>query len=115
MKLKGVVVMKRFTATVTIDRPLGYIDSYRNTYPINYGYIEGIIAGDGEAQDAYVLLETKKLSSFTGEVIAVVVRKDDVEDKWVVAQTGTILSKKEITAQIAFIEQYFDSDIFLLD
>lgn len=107
--------MKRFTVTVTIDRPLGYVDSYNNTYPVNYGFVEGIIAGDGEAQDAYVLLETEKLSSFVGEVIAVVVRKDDVEDKWVVAKRGTSLSKQAIADQIAFIEQYFDSDIFLLN
>lgn len=106
--------MKRFTVTVTIDRPLGYVDSYNNTYPVNYGFVEGIIAGDGEAQDAYVLLKTEKLTSFVGEVIAVVVRKDDVEDKWVVAKRGTFLSKQEIADQIAFIEQYFDSDIFLL-
>lgn len=43
--------------TVKIDRPLGtfhpeHKDLY---YPINYGYIEGLIAGDGEEQDAYVL------------------------------------------------------------
>ncbi|MGG5317453.1 inorganic pyrophosphatase [Enterococcus sp. AZ072] len=106
--------MKRFKATVTIDRPLGYLDSYGTTYPVNYGFVEGIIAGDGEAQDVYVLLETEKLVSFIGEVIAVVVRKDDVEDKWVAAPTGTILSKEEIAKQIAFIEQYFDSDLILL-
>lgn len=29
--------------------------------------------------------------------------------------TNRIHSKQEIAAQIAFIEQYFDSDIFLLD
>ena len=106
--------MKRFKVTVTIDRPLGYLDSYGNTYPVNYGYVEGIIAGDGEAQDAYILLAKEKLTSFTGEVIAVVVRKDDVEDKWVVAPAGTTLSKEEIAEEIAFIEKYFDSDIFLL-
>ena len=42
--------------TVTIDRPLGsYHPEYKDMYyPINYGYIEGIIAPDGEEQDAYV-------------------------------------------------------------
>lgn len=43
--------------TVTVDRPMGsfhheYPDLY---YPINYGYVEGIFAPDGEEQDAYIL------------------------------------------------------------
>mgnify|MGYP002508979944 CR=1 FL=1 len=39
--------------TVTIDRPLGsYHPEHKDMYyPINYGYIEGIIAPDGEAQE----------------------------------------------------------------
>ena len=43
--------------TVTVDRPLGsfhpkYPDLY---YPVNYGYIKGVMALDGEEQDAYIL------------------------------------------------------------
>ena len=43
--------------TVTVDRPLGtYHPKHKDLYyPINYGYIEGIIAPDGEEQDAYIL------------------------------------------------------------
>ncbi len=42
---------------VTVDRPLGSRHpKHKNIiYPINYGYIEGIIAPDGEEQDAYIL------------------------------------------------------------
>jgi hypothetical protein len=42
---------------VTVDRPLGsYHPKHKDMYyPINYGYIEGIIAPDGEEQDAYIL------------------------------------------------------------
>ena len=38
------------TVTVTIDRPMGtYHPNHPDIYyPVNYGYIEGIIAGDGE-------------------------------------------------------------------
>ena len=41
--------------TVTVDRPLGschpnHSDLY---YPVNYGYVKGVIAPDGEEQDAY--------------------------------------------------------------
>lgn len=70
------------TVTVTIDRPLGtchpeHPDLY---YPVNYGYIEGVIGGDGEEQDAYVLGVDVPVESFTGTVIAVIHRNDDVEE-----------------------------------
>ena len=73
--------------TVTVDRPLGsyhpkYPDLY---YPVNYGYIKGISAPDGEEQDAYILGVDTPLSEFTGKVIAVICRDDDIENKWVVA------------------------------
>lgn len=38
-------------------------------YPINYGYIKGIIAHDGEEQDVYILGVDKPLKEFTGRVI----------------------------------------------
>lgn len=42
---------------VTVDRPLGsYHPKHKDLYyPVNYGYIEGIITPDGEEQDAYIL------------------------------------------------------------
>ena len=54
--------------TVTVDRPLGsYHPKYKDLYyPINYGYIEGIIAPDGEEQDAYILGVDKPVEKFTG-------------------------------------------------
>ena len=45
------------TITVTIDRPIGsrHPKHKEIIYPINYGYIEGVIAPDGEEQDVYIL------------------------------------------------------------
>lgn len=40
---KKEVPMKLFQVTVTIDRPIGYVDDYGNCYPINYGYVAGVI------------------------------------------------------------------------
>ena len=99
--------------TVTIDRPLGschpkHPDIY---YSVNYGYIEGIIAPDGEEQDAYILGVDIPLQTFTGEVIAVIHRKDDVEDKWVVAPEGMTFSQEEIEELTRFQERYFDIQI----
>ena len=71
------------TVTVIVDRPLGsYHPEYKDIYyPINYGYIEGIRAPDGEEQDAYILGVNEPVDKFTGKIIAIVQRKDDVEVK----------------------------------
>lgn len=101
--------------TVTIDRKLGsYHPKFKDLfYPINYGYIEGIIAGDGEEQDAYVLGIDKPVDLFIGKVIAVIHRNDDIEEKYVVVPKGTTLTKEEIMKQVYFQEQYFDSYIIM--
>lgn len=103
-------------ATVTVDRPLGthhpkHTDIF---YSVNYGYIEGILAPDGEEQDAYILGVETPVESFTGKVIAVIHRKDDVEDKWVVAPEGIVFSKEEIERKVRFQEQYFQTEIEMI-
>ncbi|MBP3577194.1 MAG: inorganic pyrophosphatase [Lachnospiraceae bacterium] len=103
------------TVTVIIDRPMGtYHPKHKDIYyPVNYGYISGIIAGDGEEQDAYVLGVSEPLQEFTGVIIAIIHRLDDVEDKWVVAPEGVKLSKEEILEQVKFQEQYFKAEIWM--
>lgn len=103
------------TVTVTVERPLGsrhpqHPDIY---YSVNYGYVEDIIAPDGEEQDAYILGIREAVESFTGRVIAIIHRKDDVEDKWVVAPDGVTFSKEEIEALTHFQEQFFDIEVIL--
>ena len=98
---------------VTIDRPMGtfhpkHKDIY---YPVNYGYIEGIMGGDGEEQDAYVLGVDHPVETFDGTVIAIIRRLNDNEDKWVVAPEGVVLTKEEIMEQVWFQEQYFQTEI----
>ncbi len=99
--------------TVVIDRPLGsHHPKYKDIfYPINYGYIEGIIAPDGKEQDAYVLGVNTAIKKFTGKIIAIIHRHDDVEDKWVVAPDGIDFSEQEIIEQVYFQEKYFNFSI----
>lgn len=95
---------------VTVDRPLGSRHpKYNNLiYPVNYGFIEGIIAPDGKAQDAYILGVNTPVKEFTGKVIAIIHRCDDIEEKWVVAPDGVDFSDEEITKTVHFQEQYFN-------
>ena len=51
------------------------------------------------------------MQEFTGVVVAIIRRFDDVEDKWVVAPEGVKLSKEEILEQVKFQEQYFKAEI----
>lgn len=103
--------------TVTVDRPLGsYHPEHKDMYyPVNYGYVEGNVASDGEEQDAYILGVNKPVDTFTGRIIAVVHRKNDIEDKWGVVPDGMMFSRDEIRKQIHFQEQYFDSEIVMQD
>lgn len=101
------------TVTVTVDRPLGSCHPNHSDiwYPVNYGYIEGIIAPDGEEQDAYILGVEVPIESFTGTVIAIIHRHDDVEEKWVVAPEGMTFSREEIQQLTRFQEQYFSIEV----
>ena len=103
--------------TVVVDRPLGschpeYPDCI---YPVNYGYIPGRMAPDNEEQDAYILGVDEPLEAFTGRLIAIIHRSDDVEDKWVVVPDGFVLSASEIMEKVRFQERYFRSTIEMLD
>ena len=99
--------------TVYVDRPLGsrHPKYPELIYPINYGYIEGLSAGDGEEQDAYILGIDLPLSRFSGRVIAIIHRSNDVEDKLVVAPDGVGFTKEQIIELTAFQERYFDIEV----
>lgn len=99
------------TVHVVVDRPIGYHHGDL-VYPVNYGYIPGCFAGDGEEQDVYILGITEPLTSFDGQVIAAIHRKNDCEDKLVVAPAGKEYHQAEIAQVVHFQEQYFDTRIF---
>ena len=95
---------------IVVDRPIGYCHG-DIVYPINYGYIPGVIAGDGEEQDAYILGVDEPLAEFDGQVIAAVHRRNDREDKLVVAPAGSLYHQGQIAQAVSFQEQYFDFKI----
>lgn len=98
---------------VIVDRPLGsYHPKYKDMYyPINYGFVEGVIAPDGEEQDAYILGINVPIKEFVGKVIAIIHRYDDVEEKWVVVPEDISFTKDEIKRQVEFQEKYYKSDV----
>lgn len=99
--------------TVKVDRPLGSCHpKYKDmVYPINYGYIEGITAPDGEEQDAYILGVNEPVNEYTGKITAIIHRFNDIEDKLVVVPLDMDFTAEEIMEQTAFQEKYFQSEI----
>jgi len=97
---------------VIVDRPLcSKHPEHQIYYPLNYGYIPGTISGDGEEIDVYIVGEFQPLKDFEGVVIALVHRKNDVEDKLVVSKDSHKYTKEQIEALIEFQERFFDSEI----
>ena len=96
---------------VVVDRPLGSVHPRHPDlrYPVNYGYVPGTLAPDGEPLDAYVLGIEEPVARAAGTVVAIIRRRDDVEDKLTVAAAGTQWTAAAITAAVHFQEQYFDS------
>lgn len=103
------------TVTVTIDRPIGFHHVTKGIhldYTVNYGFLPGVIGGDGEEQDVYVLGVAEPLEAFTGRIIGAVRRMDDNEDKLIAAPEGMVFTAKQIVEAIYFVEKYFDSTVF---
>lgn len=100
---------------VVVDRPLGSRHpKYKDlVYPVNYGYIPGVIAPDNEEQDAYILGVNVAVKEFTGKVIAIIHRLDDTEDKWVVVPDGVNFKREEIEKQVHFQEKFFDGIVIM--
>lgn len=91
---------------IQVDRPIGY-NHHGILYPINYGYIPGVMAPDGEEQDVYLLGVNEPVDKYTVRIIAIIHREDDVEDKLVGAPLGMEFTKEEITKAVHFQEQFF--------
>lgn len=106
------------TVTIEIDRPVGYVHHKGEktlVYPINYGFIPGVLGGDGEELDVFLLGVDKPVSSFTGKIIGIVYRANDVEDKLVMSPLGVTFTAEEIANAVYFQEKYYDTTVRALD
>lgn len=101
--------------TVIVDRMLGtrHLKFPDLLYPINYGYVEGIFAADGEEQNVYILGINEPVKKFTGIVVTIIHRFDDVEEKWVAAPENLTFTKAEIAEIVKFQEQFFHFEVIM--
>ena len=97
---------------VEMDRPLGTRHPKHNfMYPVNYGYVSGIVSGDGEELDTYVLGVFEPLNNYIGKCMAVIHRTNDDDDKLVVVPEGKNYTDEEIRTLTEFQERFFESKI----
>jgi inorganic pyrophosphatase len=110
------MMKKTIHVKAVIDRPLWtYHPKHKNIfYTLNYGYVEWVMWWDWEEQDVYIMWVDKPLETFEWDVIAIIHRNDDVEEKWVMAPEWMKFTEEEIRKQTAFQEQFFDSEIEML-
>lgn len=101
------------TVTIGIDRPIGYVHQKKDgttlVYPINYGYIPGVLGGDDEELDVYLLGVDRPVEEYTCRIVGIVYRRNDVEDKLIAAPEGVTFSAEQMARAVQFQEQYYDS------
>lgn len=106
------------TVTVGIDRPIGYVHhkgAKTLVYPINYGYIPGVLGGDGEELDVYVMGVNTPVNEYTGRIVGIVYRADDVEDKLVMAPEGVSFTAAQMAEAVRFQEKYYHTTVTSID
>lgn len=97
---------------IEIDRPIGYVHKKKNydlVYPINYGYIPGVLGGDDEELDVYLMGVNEPVTAYTCRIVGIVYRRNDVEDKLIAAPVDKHYTAEEIASAIHFQEQYYDT------
>lgn len=103
---------------IKIDRPIGYVHqkaTYTLTYPINYGYVPGVLGGDGEELDVYLLGVQTPVEEYTPQIIGIAHRADDVEDKLIGVPRGISFTRAEVESAIVFQEKYYQTTVELWD
>jgi inorganic pyrophosphatase len=97
---------------IKIDRQMGtQHPKWGFVYMVNYGFVPGTMAADGEEIDAYLLGEFKPVEEYTGKCIAIIHRTNDDDDKLVIVPEGVNYTDDQIKALTEFQERFFESII----
>ncbi|OGD78691.1 hypothetical protein A2368_02145 [Candidatus Collierbacteria bacterium RIFOXYB1_FULL_49_13] len=115
MKTESLLICEKLlakTVKVKIDRPMGSKHpKWGFVYGVNYGYLEDVLAPDGEGLDVYVLKVNEPVDEFEGVVVAIVHRLDNDDDKLVVLPEGESVTDEEIEKSVEFQEKWFKHEI----
>lgn len=111
MNSKSLQLTKKFLGKkvkIKIDRPIGSRHpKWGFKYSVNYGFLEGVKAPDGENLDAYLLNIDIPVNKYEGRVVAIIHRTNDDDDKLVVIPEGESITDEEINKAVNFQEKWF--------
>lgn len=101
------------TYKVNITQPIGSTSDFAPdiVYEVNYGMVEGAFDVFDDPQEAYVLTDNKDIKSFTGKLIAIIHRINDVKNIWVISDKS--YTKEEILERVNFMEQFFKVEVII--
>ena len=115
MDSKSLILARQYLGkriTIAIDRKLGSKHpEWDFKYLVNYGFVKGVTAPDGEDLDAYLLKVNVPVDTYSGIVAAIVHRLEDDDDKLVVIPGGETISDIEIEKMVEFQEKWFKHKI----
>jgi len=96
--------------TIKVDRPINFKHPKHGfAYEVNYGFVPGTKAPDGEEIDAYLLGVNKPVDEFTGKCVAIIHRKDDDDDKLIIVpENAKEMSDEQILKVVNFQEKWFN-------
>jgi inorganic pyrophosphatase len=112
---QSLILAKQFfgkEVEVFVDRQLGTKHPKHDYfYEVNYGYLPGVMAPDGEELDAYCLGLSQPQEKIIGIVGAIVHRFEDDDDKLIVFPKNINFTDEEIEKAINFQEKWFKHEI----
>ena len=89
---------------------IGYDDN-GIVYTQNCGYIKEMASLNNGHQHAYVIGVDVPLKTFKGKAIAIINRKNDIEDELIVCDENAHFSKEEILEMVDFQEKNFKTKL----
>ncbi len=100
---------------VVIDIPKGqsHADYKNHIYEVDYGYVAGVLAPDGEELDAYYITNEKLVRNqkVLGHCLAIIHRLDDDDDKLVMVPKGVSIDDDKLEKLLNFQEKYYKHEI----
>ena len=69
----------------------------------------------GEELDVFLIGINEPVSTYSGRIIGIAYRADDVEDKLVMAPVGRSFSAEEILSAVYFQEKYYKTTVAAFD
>ena len=100
---------------IKITMPIGSVLSGHPdiAYPINHGILPGVFNSLGKELGVYLIGVNIPVEKYTAQIVGIVHRCDDNEDKLVAVPEGLSYNYSEILEAIHFQEQYYKSKLEL--